>query len=109
MEQILIPIPIPGVSKSLLPGGKQIRKNTFLRISLSINKFRTNPFVRYCLMSKGFLFNNYENYSSRFVFPKGPKRGNPSMTASTITARRKGDPQHMLREIFVCKCSKSIF
>ena len=28
----------------------------------------------------------------------GPKRGNPTMTTSTITARRKGDPQHMLRE-----------
>ena len=24
----------------------------------------------------------------------GPKRGNPTMTTSTITARRKGDPQH---------------
>ena len=29
------------------------------------------------------------------VFPRGPKRGNPTMT---ITARRKGDPQHILRE-----------
>ena len=24
----------------------------------------------------------------------GPKRGNPTMTTSTVTARRKGDPQH---------------
>ena len=24
----------------------------------------------------------------------GPKRGNPTMTSSTVTARRKGDPQH---------------
>ena len=24
----------------------------------------------------------------------GPKRGNPIMTTSTVTARRKGDPQH---------------
>jgi hypothetical protein len=32
------------------------------------------------------------------VFPRGPKRGNPTMTTSTITARRKGDPQHVLRE-----------
>ena len=28
----------------------------------------------------------------------GTKRGNPSMATSTITARSKGDPQHMLRE-----------
>jgi hypothetical protein len=26
--------------------------------------------------------------------PGGPKRGNPTMTTSTVTARRKGDPQH---------------
>ena len=25
-------------------------------------------------------------------------RGNPTMATSTITAKRKGDPQHMLRE-----------
>ena len=25
------------------------------------------------------------------VFPRGPKRGNPAMTTSKITARRKGD------------------
>ena len=32
-------------------------------------------------------------------FPKGgPKSGNPAMTTSTVRARRKGDPQHMLRE-----------
>ena len=35
------------------------------------------------------------------VFQGGPKRGNPAMTTSTVTARRKGDPQHMLREIIV--------
>ena len=27
-------------------------------------------------------------------FRGGPKRGNPTMTTSTVTARRKGDPQH---------------
>jgi hypothetical protein len=26
------------------------------------------------------------------------KRGNSKMTTNTITARRKGNPQHMLRE-----------
>ena len=31
-------------------------------------------------------------------FPRGPKRGNSLMTTSKVTARRKGDPQHMLRE-----------
>ena len=29
---------------------------------------------------------------------EGPKRGNPGMTTSTGTARRKGERQHMLRE-----------
>ena len=28
------------------------------------------------------------------VFPGGPKRGNSTMTTSTVTARRKRDPQH---------------
>ena len=28
----------------------------------------------------------------------GPKSGNPAMTTSTVRARRKGDPRHMLRE-----------
>ena len=28
------------------------------------------------------------------VFPGGPKRGNPIMPTSTVTARRKGDPQY---------------
>ena len=28
------------------------------------------------------------------VFPLRPKRGNPIMATSTITARRKGDPKH---------------
>ena len=28
------------------------------------------------------------------VFPRGPKRGNPKMTVSTIMARRNGYPQH---------------
>ena len=34
----------------------------------------------------------------------GPKMGIPVMTSITVTARRKGDPQHMLRE----KCNKWI-
>ena len=32
------------------------------------------------------------------VFARGPKRRNPTMTTSTMTARRKGNPQHMLGE-----------
>ena len=28
------------------------------------------------------------------VFPRVPKRGNPTMTTSTVRARRKGDPHH---------------
>ena len=30
------------------------------------------------------------------VFPRGLARGNQTMTTSRTTARRKGDPQHML-------------
>ena len=33
------------------------------------------------------------NYSSRFP-DGGPKKGNPTMMTSTVTARRKGDSQH---------------
>ena len=29
----------------------------------------------------------------------GPKRGNPTMTTSTVTARTKGTPQHYVEEI----------
>ena len=38
----------------------------------------------------------YENSTKTIaaVFPRGPKRRNPTMTTSTVTARRKGDPQH---------------
>ena len=33
------------------------------------------------------------------VFPGGgPQNGNPVVTANPVTARKKGDPQHMLRE-----------
>ena len=35
----------------------------------------------------------WENYSGRFP-EGGPKRGNPTMMTSTVTARRKGDSQH---------------
>ena len=45
---------------------------------------------RYCL--KGFSLKNYEKQRG------GPKRGNPTIPASTITARGKGDPQHIMRE-----------
>ena len=47
---------------------------------------------RYCLK---LLFSNITD-----VFPGAPKRGNPTMMTSTVTARRKGDPQHMLRGFF---------
>ena len=32
------------------------------------------------------------------VFPRGPPEKNPAMTSSTVTDRRKGDPQQMLSE-----------
>ena len=35
----------------------------------------------------------HENYSGRFP-EGGAKRGKPTMTTSTVTARRKRDPQH---------------
>ena len=34
--------------------------------------------------------------------PRGPQKGNPVMTTSTVTARRKGYPHHMLREWILC-------
>ena len=33
------------------------------------------------------------------VFPGRSKRGNPAMTTNTLTARRKADPQDVLREM----------
>ena len=43
------------------------------------------------VLSKVFFFNAS---ATTAVFPGGPRRGNPTMTTSTITARRKVDPQH---------------
>ena len=37
-------------------------------------------------------------FLNQWPFFKGGKRGKPPMTTSAVTARRKGDPQHMLRE-----------
>ena len=50
-----------------------------------------NMFFRYCL--KGFVFEINASTTSA-VFPVGPKRGNPTMTTSTVAAKEKGDPQH---------------
>ena len=35
------------------------------------------------------------------VFSRGPKRGNPTVTTSTITARRNVDPQHYVEGIMM--------
>ena len=32
------------------------------------------------------------------VFPRGPKKVNPTMTTNTVTAKRKGGPQHYVEE-----------
>ena len=53
----------------------------------------THSFVRYYLLSKGVL-----TKTTAAVFPRGPKRGTPTMTTSTITARRKETLNIMLRE-----------
>ena len=47
-------------------------------------------------LKKGSLAKKYEKNTKTIaaVFLRGPKRGNPTMTTSTVTARRKGDPQH---------------
>ena len=52
------------------------------------------------VLSKGSFFLTCLKHAESIVavFPRGPKRGYPTMTTSTITARKKGDPQHMLRE-----------
>ena len=47
-------------------------------------------------------------YSVRFP-RKGTKKGNPTMTASTVTAGRKGDPQHVLREKIEEQFVRTIF
>ena len=78
------PIPIPGVSKSLLPGVKQIRKT------------HTFDDVLWCL------------WKSKKKLPGGLKRGpwlkgNPTVTTSTVTTRRKGDPQHYVEGKSVLK------
>ena len=49
-------------------------------------------------MFKGVLKKNHENYRQPFS-RGGPKRGNPTMVTSTITARRKGDPQRYVTGI----------
>ena len=75
-----IPIPIPGVSKSLLPGGKQTRKQQndhFLWSSW--NKLKKYPARG---LKKGSARKLHPPFSRR-----GPKRGNPTMRTSTITAR----------------------
>ena len=46
-----------------------------------------------------FVQGGHYNLKTRDPFPKGgPKNGNPAMTTSTVRARRKGNPQYMLRE-----------
>ena len=39
--------------------------------------------------------------------PAAPKRGNPTMTTTTVTARRKGDPQHYVEVIKYESCEPS--
>ena len=50
------------------------------------------PLFRYCL--KGSFYKIIAAVS-----PGGPKSGNPIMTTTTVTARRKGDPQHHVEGI----------
>ena len=67
------PIPIPGVSKSLLSGGKTNKNIIILgdfHDSLKCFKKRV-PFVRYCLISKG-VFSFLEiTKTVAAVFPRG--------------------------------------
>ena len=48
------------------------------------------------------MFNNQRDGSTlhrQWPFSQGgPKKGNPVRTTNTVTASRKGEPQHMLRE-----------
>ena len=50
-------------------------------------------------------FNNFRKlcFCYYFICSLQQKRENPTMTTSTITAMRKGDPQHMLRENKCCQ------
>ena len=51
-------------------------------------------------MSKVFLFKMPKIITA--VFPGGPKRVNPTMTTNTVTATRKGDPQHYVEGKIKC-------
>ena len=88
----------PGVSKTLLPVGKQIRK-TYLMIFIFfvLKNVKPNPFARYCLMSKWVLTKTIVA-----VFLRGSKERNPTMTTGTITARRKGYPQYYVEGKLDC-------
>ena len=79
-------IPIPGVSKSLLPGGEQIGKKMFFIILYdSYEKGKKHPFVRYCLMFKGVLTKTIVT-----VFPRVSKNRKSNNYDKHVTARRKG-------------------
>ena len=59
--------------------------------SFLLKRSKKTPCVRYCLMFKRVPF--YKSRKLQQPFSRGcPKRGNPTMTTSTITARRKGYP-----------------
>ena len=58
------------------------------REAKQIKKYMCNDFPSFLL--KG----TQQKLTTADVSPRGPKRGNSTMTTSTIRARRKGDPQH---------------
>ena len=65
-----------------------ICRNVFRVLSKEISK---NISFSYCLTGC---------YKQKCRLPRGdPKRGNPTMTTSTVTARRKGNPQHYAKGI----------
>ena len=64
------PIPIPGVSNSLLPGGKQIRKNKEGFFSMTFMKKLKLSFAGG--LKKGSVAKKYENYNGRF--PEGVQK-----------------------------------
>ena len=85
-------ITIPSVSKSLLPGANKLKTKNMLRISYDFYKNKKNiPGGAYKRASQLNITKKYQTNTETIaaVFPRGPKRRNPTMTTTMITAKRK--------------------
>ena len=89
----LPPSPSPTSAKVSCQGANKLEKNALLMIFYhfyEISQKNTQP--------GGLKRDPREKHKRRFP-ERIPKRGNPTMTTSTITTSRKGDPQHYVEGI----------